>query len=281
MRKRSEGFEENVTPFGPVEIYKRRFSEVRREQGATDFEMWAAHPDLWEKLTVISGEPESTWFHQVQELQARELRCSFQDWRREFCIVPPELDLLKKTFDISKPGRLVDRIDDEQLHLAVTALTKNFLHSVGPEAKALGVPPEALLWATMLYDGVMSRDYTFPDMLRVVTRAEEMWSKALRMPFDDPEELEAFIFAVLIDRADSSYEFWKAEIPDGVVYEYVILRDFCGFMEFVGGHTEFGKAMACGLPFQPSPTNVEEFRERAAAAATRFDEMWLDGCVPF
>ncbi|MGO6943701.1 hypothetical protein [Rhizobium johnstonii] len=281
MRKRFKEIEEYTAPFAPIETYKRCFSKVRREQGSADFEMWAAYPDLWEKLSIIAGDPESTWLHQVQEVQARELRRSFQDWRREFCTVPPELDLLEKTLDAAKPGRLVDRIEDDQLHLAVTALTENFLHSVGPEAKALGVPPEALLWATMLYDGVMSRDYTLPDMLRVVTRAEEIWSKARRMPFDDPEELEAFIFAVLIDHAHSSYESWKAEIPDGVVYEYVILRDFCGFMEFVGGHTEFGKAMACGLPFQPSLTNVEEFRERAAAAAKRFDEMWFDACVPF
>ncbi|MBB2749799.1 UNVERIFIED_ORG: hypothetical protein GGI57_000465 [Rhizobium aethiopicum] len=282
MRKNSDAFKGHAAPFGPVEIYKHRLSQVRREHGTADFEMWATYPDLWEKLSVMDGEPESTWTHHVQEVQARELRRSFQHWRREFCIVPPELNLLDRaSLNVATPARLVDRIGDDQLHLAVTALTENFLHSVGPEAKALGVPAEALLWAGTLYDDVASEDYTFPDILRVVTRVEELWSKASRMPFDDEEELEAFIFAVLVEHAESPCEAWQTEIPDGVAYEYTILRDFCNFMALVGGHSEFGKAMACGLPSQPSLTNVREFRERAATAVKRFDEIWLDACVPF
>ncbi|MBY3369068.1 hypothetical protein [Rhizobium laguerreae] len=101
------------------------------------------------------------------------------------------------------------------------------------------------------------------------------------MQFDDEQELEAFVFAVVVNRAEFPCEAWDAEIPEGVASEYSILRDFCGFMVVVGGHSEFGKAMACGLPFQPSIPDVEAFRDRAASAAERFDKMWLEAAMPF
>ncbi|MBY3369069.1 hypothetical protein [Rhizobium laguerreae] len=151
MRKIPNDTEGHGSPFGLIETYNHRLARDRAEQGSADYEMWAADPELWEKLSVVAATPDSTWVHRVGETQARELRQSFRNWRREFCSGPSELNFL------DTPGRLVDRIEDGQLHLAVTALTENFLHSVGPEAKALGVPAEALLWAGMLNDEVTTK----------------------------------------------------------------------------------------------------------------------------
>jgi len=176
-----------------------------------------------------------------------------------------------------KATPLIDRMEDVDIDRCVNALTVNFYHSIEPESRALGVPPESLLWAAMTHVRVIEENYTFGDMLRVTLRAYEVWRMHHSIAFANEDELEAFLFKFLHTRVGQlAPGGWDDPLPDDLIVEYRVVLDFCYFMALVEATSPFGKAMSTGLPNMPFRTDDEEFRRRAFDALKRFDKMESD-----
>jgi hypothetical protein len=235
-----------------------------------DYEEWAADPGRYELFREPAGFPGFSWINEATHRQALWLRVSFHQWRRKFCVAPARENLLEQQG--CEGARLIDRLPEECIMRSVVALTQDFCHAIEPQARALGVPADALLWAGMMNVGVVSKDYTFGDMLRVLTRAYEYWDRA-NLQFEDGPELEAFVFSVVVRLSEGA--------PIDLIVEYKILRDFCDFMELAGANSDFGKAMACGLPSGPWLSDVKAFNDHALLAAAKFDDMEFESFIPF
>jgi hypothetical protein len=251
---------------------------------AVDFEVWNANPPFWERYLAHLPAPQPRWVEHEVNLQSTRLSACFHDWRRQFCSGRQfgERGDSAPAVDGPRGDRLVDRMDGSTLDAAVYSLTKNFLYAVGPEARALGVPPEGLLWAALTHLDIMAKDYTFGDMLRMVLRAYEVWSEFDSIEFTEPEKLEAFVFKVIDTRVRQLFPTgWDGASYDDIEVEFRLLRDFCDHSSLMGGHSSFGRAMACGVEELSVPADIDEFRRRADIAVKKFDRMVIEVYIPF
>ncbi|ASY58280.1 hypothetical protein [Sinorhizobium sp. CCBAU 05631] len=223
------------------------------------------------------------WVGYAQELQAFYLQSAFDQWRKKYHSAPDEANAaFHETADWIKANPLIDRMEDVDIARCVNALTVNFYRSIEPEARALGVPPEGLLWAAMMHVRVTEKNYTFGGMLRVILRAHEVWKEHHSIAFANEGELEAFLFKFLHTRVRQlAPAGWDDPLPDDLIVEYQILLDFCQYMALVEGLSPFGKAMGAGLPNMPVRCDSDEFRRRAFDALTRFDKMEFEALLPF
>ncbi len=237
---------------------------------------------------VVEATRGLTWVGHAQELQAYYLQHAFEQWRKKYLLSPAEADAaFFEAADWAKANPFIDRMEDADIDRCVDALTVNFYRSIEPEARALGVPPEGLLWAVMTHVRVVEKDYTFGDMLRISLRAYEVWRKHHSIAFAKEDELEAFVFKFLDTRvSELGLGGWDDPLPDDLTVEYRILLDFCHFMALMDGISAFGKAMSAGLPNMPFRTDDSSFFPRVVEALTRFnkmesDKMEFEALLPF
>jgi len=249
-----------------------------------DHDLWKFDPQLYE---LYSTPPDSSLepHDQASHLQAIRLRALYGKWREKFGFHAHAKRAAEKnasagySADTTRP---MDRMTDDRVEAAVLALTANFYHSITPEATALGVPTEGLLWAAMMHVDMFDKDYGAADMLRLAARAYELWKDGNSPDFEEDEHLQAFVLKLIDARVGEAFEDgWHGATSEFLEREHRMLAEFCYHVQVHGGHSPFGRAFRCGLPNSGMPSSVEEFRARVLDGVASFDRLVLETYIPF
>jgi len=263
--------------------YRNRLRAVIRAVVHMDYELRNFDPMLYEVysssrfLSLQEDDQASHW-------QSIRLRGSLNNWRRRlFSPADEQHDLRPKASNEPRSSaRLVYSAADDAIEAAVLSLTANFYHSIVPEAAALGVPAEGLLWVAMMHIDVFDNECSTADMLRLTAQAHDLWTQNNSLEFEEEDQLEAFVFKLIDVRVRQVFgNGWQDVTYDFLRIEYWMLTDFCCHAQMHGGHSSFGRAFACGLPSAPTPVSVEDFRQRVVEGVERFDRLVFESHIPF
>jgi len=263
--------------------YRNRLRAVVTSVVRMDYELRSFDPGLYEMYS-------SSHFlrlhqdDQASHLQSIRLRALFTDWRRRlFSPADEQHDPRPKASNEPRASaRLFYSAADDAIEAAVLSLTANFYHSIVPEAAALGVPAEGLLWVAMKHIDLSDKESSTADMLRLTAQARDLWTENNSLEFEEEDHLEAFVLKLIDVRVGQVFNNgWQDVTYDFLRIEYWMLTDFCCHAQMHGGHSSFGKAFACGLPSAPTPVSVEDFRYRVNEGVERFDRLVLETYIPF